>query len=69
MNTQDTDTQKKNDNQTNGNLEELVKAASSLGMPYLKEVPKIDKEALNIISKDVAKQHNIIAFEKNKNTT
>ena len=66
MDTQGVDTQKKKDNQTNGKLDELIKAANSLGIPYLKEVPKIDREVLDIISQDVAKQHKIIPFEKDK---
>ena len=44
---------------------ELAEKANLLGMPYLQEAPKIDKEVLNIISHDIAIQHKIIAFEKN----
>jgi type IV pilus assembly protein PilB len=48
-------------------LDGLLEKARILGMPYLKESPKIPEDVLNIISKDVALQHKIIAFEKNKN--
>jgi len=44
----------------------LAKTAADLGMPYLKEAPKIKEDALNIISRDVVLQHKIIAFEQDK---
>lgn len=47
-------------------LDELAKMANSLGMPYVENIPKIDEEVLNIISKDVALQHKILVFERQK---
>lgn len=47
-------------------LSELSKKAKALGMPYLKEIPKIDADVLKIVSQDIARQHKIIAFEKDK---
>lgn len=61
MKKNNSDTQKKPD------LDELAEKANFLGMPYLQESQKIDSEALEIISQDIAKQHKIIAFEKNGN--
>ena len=46
--------------------EALAKIASNFNMPYLEDAPKIDEEVLNIISRDVALQNKIIAFERNK---
>jgi len=46
---------------------ELAEKANFLGMPYLQEAPKINNEVLNIISRDIAIQHKIISFERNKN--
>jgi type IV pilus assembly protein PilB len=46
-------------------LDVLVKKAEKLGIPYLQEIPKISEEVLNIISKDISRQHKIIAFEQN----
>ncbi|HPN54754.1 MAG TPA: GspE/PulE family protein [Candidatus Moranbacteria bacterium] len=43
----------------------LAEKANFLGMPYLEEAPKINNEVLDIISRDIAIQHKIIAFEKN----
>lgn len=60
------DKQKSNDNQASSDLEELIRTAKGLGIPYLSEAPRIDTDILNIISQDVARQHKIIAFEKNK---
>ena len=45
-------------------LKATQQLASSLGIPCLKEVPKIDDEVLQIISKDVAAANQIIAFER-----
>lgn len=47
-------------------MDELAKMANSLGMPYVENIPKIDEEVLNIISKDVALQHKILVFERQK---
>lgn len=60
---------KKNNSDTkkNPDLDELAEKANFLGMPYLQESQKISSEALDIISQDIAKQHKIIAFEKNGN--
>jgi type IV pilus assembly protein PilB len=69
MDTQNINTpQKKRDAKTDDKLAELIKTANNLGIPYLDKIPKISGEVLNIISQDVAKQHKIIAFEKNKKT-
>lgn len=46
-------------------LNVLVEKAKELGMPYLKEIPAIADDALSIISRDVAAENRIIAFEKN----
>jgi type IV pilus assembly protein PilB len=50
-----------------GNLEmkQLQEKAAFLGMEYLQELPKIEVDALEIITRDVASQNKIIAFEKN----
>lgn len=45
----------------------LAEKADLLGMPYLDEPIKISSEALSVISRDISKQHKIIAFEKNEN--
>src|SRR5690242_7520430 len=46
-------------------LKKMAEQAALLGMPYLSDVPKIDEQVLQIISKDVALQHQIVAFERN----
>jgi type IV pilus assembly protein PilB len=45
----------------------FVKTAEELGIPFLKDAPKIPEDILLIISLDIAKQHKIISFEKTKN--
>lgn len=45
-------------------IKELAEKAEELGIPYLKEIPTIEKEVLGIISQDIAKQHKVIAFEQ-----
>lgn len=57
---------KKKDDQVDEKLDEIAKRANSLGIPYLNEVPQVSLEILNIISQDVAKQHKVVAFEKNR---
>lgn len=66
MDTQNINAQKKSDDQAHGKLDELIKTAGTLGMPYLDDIPKISGEVLNVISQDIARQHKIIAFEKDK---
>lgn len=46
--------------------DELAKLAEGFNMPYLEKVPKINEEVLDIISRDIALQNKIIAFERNK---
>ncbi|MDD5397401.1 MAG: GspE/PulE family protein [Candidatus Moranbacteria bacterium] len=46
-------------------LSALAAKAKNLNIPFLQDVPKIEDDALSIISKDVALEHKIIAFEKN----
>lgn len=64
--TKDTEDQQGSSNSVSDKSNELAKLASSFNMPYLENIPKIDETVLNIISKDVALQHKIIAFERNK---
>jgi len=49
----------------NALLEDLKKHADSLGMPYLESVPKIKKDALGIITEDLARKYRMAGFEKN----
>lgn len=51
---------------TSHQSDELAKLAGSFNMPYLEKIPKINEEVLNIISKDIAFQNKIVAFERNK---
>jgi type IV pilus assembly protein PilB len=46
-------------------LSALAEKAKGFNIPYLEDIPKISEDALSIISKDVALEHKIIAFEKN----
>ncbi|EKD58512.1 MAG: hypothetical protein ACD_56C00110G0005 [uncultured bacterium] len=48
-------------------LDAVKKMASNLGMPFLEEVPKIEDNALELISQDVAMENQIIAFERSGN--
>ena len=45
-------------------LSALAKKAKELNIPFLSEVPKIKEELLDLISRDIAIEHSIIAFEK-----
>jgi len=45
-------------------LKAVEQEATSLGMPFLREVPKINEDVLAIISQDVATRNQIIAFEQ-----
>lgn len=65
-NTKDTEDQEKKSASATDKSGALAKLASSFNMPYLEDTPKIDGKVLNIISKDVALQHKIIAFEQSK---
>lgn len=47
---------------------ELKKQAKLLGMPYLDREVRIKKEALGIISEDLAKKYRMAVFEKNGNS-
>ena len=53
------------DSQQDQDSNALAEKANFLGMPYLQEAQKINNEVLNIISRDIAIQNKIIAFEKN----
>lgn len=53
-----------NHNSQNGE-NELAQKAASLGVPYLSKAPEtISPSIINIISRDVAQKHQMIAFEK-----
>jgi type IV pilus assembly protein PilB len=45
-------------------VENLIKNASELNIPYLEDAPIVDPEILAVISEDVARQNRIIAFER-----
>jgi type IV pilus assembly protein PilB len=47
-------------------LSMLAKKASSLEISYLEDIPKIKDDVLHIISQDIASQHKVIAFERDK---
>lgn len=42
----------------------LAKKAEELGIPFIKDIPKISEEVLAIILPDIAQQNKIIAFER-----
>lgn len=44
--------------------DDVAKTAASLGMPYLAESPVVDNGTLSIIPSDVAKEHKVVAFER-----
>lgn len=48
-------------------IEDIKNKAEQLGMPYLEETPKIDDAVLDIISKDVALENQIVVFERSDN--
>lgn len=45
----------------------LSQRAAALNLPFLAKKVKIAREALDVISKDIAKKYRILAFEKNRN--
>ncbi|HAV11148.1 MAG TPA: hypothetical protein DCX32_01215 [Candidatus Moranbacteria bacterium] len=49
-------------------VEELHKQAERLGMLYLDKFPKVKKDALGVISEELAKKYKMAAFEKNGNS-
>src|ERR1035437_4917215 len=59
-------TSKKDSNQAG--QDGLSDRAAALRLPLLSEKVKIAKEALEVISKDVARKYRVIAFEKNYKT-
>ncbi len=52
---------------TNDKEKDLAEAASRLKMPYLSKSVEIPKDVLGIIPEDVARENQIVAFEKNNN--
>ncbi|HBP01357.1 MAG: Type IV pilus assembly protein PilB [Candidatus Moranbacteria bacterium GW2011_GWE1_49_15] len=64
-------TTEKNDIQAGSNGDvagDPQKRAETLGMPYLDKIPKAKREALRIVSEELAKKYKMAAFEKTGNT-